>query len=184
MIIHLNGWPGAGKLAVARVLARRLRARLLDNHTLHNVAAALCDRGTEEYWALYEPVRDLAYARIRALPADAVVVMTNAFLEETPRDVEAWGRIKDLAAQRGDRLVAVTLDCDIEENIARVQRADRADNRKLTDPEPLIAWRRDHHLIVDDAEDWILIDNTRLTPEQAAERIVSFLDGLRSAPRT
>jgi cytidylate kinase len=182
VIIHLNGWPGAGKLTVARVLARTLRAHLLDNHTLHNVAASLCDRGTEEYWALYEPVRDLAYTRIRALPADAVVVMTNSFLRETPRDVEAWSRIKDLAARRGDRLVAVTLDCDLDENLVRVRGADRADNRKLMDPEPLIAWRGEYHLI-DDAENRVVVDNTRLTPEQAADRIVTYLDGLAPVSR-
>jgi len=178
VIVHLNGWPGAGKLTVARVLARRLQARLLDNHTLHNVAASLCDRGTDAYWTLYEQVRDLAYDRIRALPSEAVLVMTNAFLQESPRDVEAWRLIRDLAAGRGERLVAVTLDCDLAENIVRVRRADRAGNRKLTDPEPLIAWRGEYHLIVDDAGDWVVIDNTRLTPEQAADRIVAHLGGL------
>ncbi|WP_225770356.1 ATP-binding protein [Inquilinus sp. Marseille-Q2685] len=183
MIIHLNGWPGAGKLTVARVLARKLGARLLDNHTLHNVAAALCDRGTDAYWSLYGQVRDLAYERIRVLPPDAVLVMTNAFLRETPRDVEAWGRIKDLAASRGDRLVAVTLDCDLDENVVRISGAGRADNRKLTDPEPLIAWRSEYHLIVDDAEDWMVVDNTRLAPERAADRIVAYLDGLPPSPR-
>ena len=38
MIVHINGWPGVGKLTVAREVARRLSARLLDNHTLHDVA--------------------------------------------------------------------------------------------------------------------------------------------------
>lgn len=178
MIVHLNGWPGAGKLTVARVLARKLRARLLDNHTLHNVAASLCDRGTDAYWTLYERVRDLAYDRICALPPGAVLVMTNSFLKEPPRDVEAWGRIRDLAASRGDRLVAVTLECDLDENLVRIGGADRAGNRKLTDPEPLIAWRDEYHLIVDDADHWVVVDNTRLTPEQAADRIVAYLDGL------
>lgn len=181
MIVHLNGWPGAGKLTVARVLAHRLQARLLDNHTLHNVAASLCDRGTDAYWTLYEQVRDLAYGRVRALPPDAVLVMTNAFLKETPRDVEAWRLIRDLATGRGDRLVAVTLDCDLEENVVRVRGTDRTGNRKLTDPEPLIAWRAEYHLIVDDAEDWVVIDNTRLTPDQTADRIVAHLDGLLPA---
>lgn len=178
MIVHLNGWPGAGKLTVARPLARMLGARLVDNHTLHNVAASLCDRGTDAYWALYGQVRDLAYDRICALPPDAVVVMTNAFLRETPRDVDAWGRIKDLAARRRDQLVAVTLECGLEENVARVQGPGRADNRKLVDPAPLLDWRRQYSLITDDADDWIVIDNTRLAPDQAAERIVEFLGGL------
>lgn len=182
MIIHLNGWPGAGKLTVARSLARKLQARLVDNHTLHNVAASLCDRETDAYWDLYDRVREIAYERMCALPAETIVVMTNALTRESPREAEAWSRIKDLAARRGDRLVAVTLDCAPEENVARVRNADRADNRKLTDPEPLIAWRKQYYLIVDDAEDWIVIDNTHLTPDQAADRIIAYVDGL--PPRT
>jgi shikimate kinase len=40
MLINLNGWPGVGKLTVGRILAKTLGGRLLDNHTLLNVASA------------------------------------------------------------------------------------------------------------------------------------------------
>ena len=43
-IIHINGWPGTGKLTVGRLLAERLGARLVDNHTLLNPAEALFSR--------------------------------------------------------------------------------------------------------------------------------------------
>ena len=76
MIIHLNGWPGSGKLTVARVVAHKLEGRLLDNHTLHDVAGRLCDRHTREYWELYYQVRDVAYQRVRALPSHELIVMT------------------------------------------------------------------------------------------------------------
>jgi hypothetical protein len=69
-----------GKLTVARHVARTLGARLLDNHTLHDVAIRLCDRGTPEYWDLYYQIRAVAYGRVRALPAGTVLVMTNALL--------------------------------------------------------------------------------------------------------
>jgi shikimate kinase len=38
MLINLDGWPRVGKLTVGRVLAMALGGRLLDNHTLLNVA--------------------------------------------------------------------------------------------------------------------------------------------------
>lgn len=34
LIIHINGWPGCGKLTIGRELAKRLGARLLDKHTI------------------------------------------------------------------------------------------------------------------------------------------------------
>ena len=117
VIIHLNGWPGSGKLTVARVVARKLEARLLDNHTLHDVAGRLCDRHTREYWELYYQVRDIAYKRVRALPSHEVIVMTNALALESDREREAWAAVKALALDRGVPLVAVTLQCSLDENV-------------------------------------------------------------------
>ena len=47
----------------------RTSGATLDNHTLHDVAGRLCDRHPPEYWELYSQVRDIAYARVRALPS-------------------------------------------------------------------------------------------------------------------
>ena len=175
MIIHLNGWPGSGKLTIGRVLARRLGGRLVDSHTLHNVAASLCDRNTAEYWQLYYRVREIAYARMRAMSASAVFVLTNALTQESEREVEAWDAVKRLAFDRSDTLVAITLHCALEENVRRVQGKERANNYKITDPEPLISWRSDFSLIMDDAAHWREIDNTTLTPEAAADAIIAFV---------
>ena len=43
MMIHLNGYPGVGKLTVGRLLAQRLGGRLLDNHAMYDVAFALAE---------------------------------------------------------------------------------------------------------------------------------------------
>jgi len=42
-LIHINGAPGVGKLTIARIMAPRLNARLLDNCAIYNVAWALTD---------------------------------------------------------------------------------------------------------------------------------------------
>lgn len=175
MIIHLNGWPGAGKLTVGRILVRNLGGCLVDNHTLHNVAASLCDRGTSEYWKIYYQVRETAYAQMRAMPPSQVFVMTNALTRESEREVEAWEAIKQLAADRADTLVAITLDCSLEENVRRVQGEERVNNHKMTDPNPLASWRTEFNLITDVAAHWRVIDNTDLTPEAAAEAIAAFV---------
>lgn len=174
MLIHLNGWPGSGKLTVARVVARRLEARLLDNHTLHDVAGRLCDRHTREYWELYYQVREVAYKRVRALPSDEAIVMTNALTLESDREREAWAAVKALAVDRNVPLVAVTLQCSLEENIKRIASESRH-HGKLTDPVPLIEWRSRFTLLTDAAVRSLTIDNTNRTPDQVANEIVGFV---------
>ena len=180
MLIHLNGWPGAGKLTVGRELARLLGARLLDNHTLHNIPLSLCDRGTEAYWNLYYRVRELAYGRMREMPAGDVFVLTNALTREAPREIEAWAAVRRLAAERGDRLVAVTLDCELEENLRRVQARDRLAHRKLVEPAPLAGWRAGGYTLQtgQGADHALVLDNTRLSPLATAELIRDYLQGL------
>lgn len=36
--LHINGHPGVGKLTVVELLRERVGARLLDNHSVYNVA--------------------------------------------------------------------------------------------------------------------------------------------------
>ena len=174
MIIHINGWPGSGKLTVAREVAHQLQARLLDNHTLHDVAARLCDRHTVEYWELYYQVREAAYKRVRALPARDVVVMTNALTFESDREREAWAAVKSLALARAVPLVAVTLHCSLEENVRRIASESRR-HRKMTDPAPLIEWRSTLTLLTDATVRSLMIDNTHRSPEDVADEIVKFV---------
>lgn len=177
MIIHLNGWPGSGKLTVAREVARTLEARLLDNHTLHDVALRLCDQYTREYWELYYQVRDLAYKRVCALPSHQVLVMTNALTLESDREREAWAAVKALALNRGGPLVAVTLQCSLDENVRRIESEGRR-HRKLTDPARLIEWRSRFTLLTDASVRSLTIDNTNCSPEQVANEIVRFVRGI------
>lgn len=174
MIIHLNGWPGSGKLTVARIVARTLDARLLDNHTLHDVAARLSDRHTREYWELYYQVREIAYKRVRELPSHEVIVMTNALALESEREREAWAAVKALAQDRGAPLVSVTLQCSLDENVRRIASAGRH-HSKLKDPAPLIEWRSTLTLLTDASVRSLVIDNTNRSPEHVANEIAGFV---------
>jgi predicted kinase len=174
VIIHLNGWPGSGKLTVAREVARQLEARLLDNHTLHDVAARLCDRHTYEYWELYYQVRDVAFKRVRALPLHERVVMTNALTLESDRERQVWAAIKALAVDRGVPLVAITLQCSLDENVRRIASESRR-YRKLTDPAPLVEWRSTLTLLTDGSVRSLSIDNTNRSPNDVADEIVGFV---------
>jgi hypothetical protein len=182
VIVHLNGWPGVGKLTVGWELAAILGARLVDNHAISNTAASLCARGTDAYRCLYRQVRDIAYARMLKMPSNAVFVMTNSLTREISHDVEAWAEIRQLSADRTDILVAVTLECDLMENLRRLQAVGRILHRKLVDPEPLMEWRTgDFSLEKGElADHYYIVNSTRLTPRAAAEHIVEFLKAIKT----
>jgi hypothetical protein len=138
-----------------------LNARLLDDHTLHNIALAICDFDPPERWSVYYAVRDIAYGRLREIPASETIVMTNALTREAPREAEAWEAILQLAAARNAPLVAVTLDCPLEENCRRVQFRERLEDRKLVEPTSLIEWRSSGAFtLIDDGADHCLTIET------------------------
>lgn len=90
MIVHLNGWQGAGKKTIGEVIAAKLRTRFFHNHLLHDVAIACAGIGSPEKWPLYETVRSAACAALTRRPQGETFVMTSALCINTPREEAAW----------------------------------------------------------------------------------------------
>jgi hypothetical protein len=77
MLIHLNGWPGVGKLTVGRLLQASIGGHLLDNHSIYNVAFSLTEFRSPAFYATVRAVREVAFARVAQLPGQIPVIMTN-----------------------------------------------------------------------------------------------------------
>ena len=87
MILQINGWPGVGKLTVGRIVAKELGGRLLDNHTVYNVAFSLTEFQTPAFYETVRAVRDIAFARIAEIQSDIPVVMTSAYAGSATMEV-------------------------------------------------------------------------------------------------
>lgn len=171
-IIHINGWPGTGKLTVGRLLAKRLGARLIDNHTLLNPAEALFSRGDPLHSSLRGQIRHAVFDHAaRADPSESFV-FTDA-LSDDEYDSATFSWCRDLAATRGADLVAILLDCAPEENARRLASPGRAEALKLTDTAMLRRLRANYKLLRGLAERTIEIDTTGLSPEQTTARILA-----------
>src|SRR5262245_44240671 len=107
-IIHVNGWPGCGKLTIARFLTRRLNGKLLDNHTLLNPAEALFDRSDPLHGSLRRQVRACVLDHAARLPPSIPLVLTDA-LSDDATDQAMFDDYRILASRRGTRLIAVVL---------------------------------------------------------------------------
>lgn len=172
MIIHLNGWPGVGKLTIARLLRDRLGGRLLDNHTVYNVAFALTTFRSSEFYMAARAVRDVAFECALAVPPDIPLIMTNA-ISNSDWGRENWEAVRALARRRNVRLFAVTLFCDEAEQARRMASAERSYLGKLTDPREFSV--RGRKLIEDGADFLLRLDTTAVPAEESAQRICEWV---------
>ena len=181
MIIVLNGYPGVGKLTIGRELAKLLRARLVDIHTLYNLAFALTEFRTPEFRETVRRVEEIADDLIAALPSEIPVIFTTVLTGETEWAMEEWQRFEERSIQRPP-LVVVHIACDLDENIKRIQSPERKGKGKLQDAEVV---RRNHAssgpLIGGDLPNTLRLNVTALKPEEAAEKIANHCSALLGA---
>lgn len=173
MIIVLNGYPGVGKLTIGRELATLLDARLVDIHTLYNLAFALTEFRTPEFRETVRRVEAIADELIAALPSDTPVIFTTVLTGETEWAMEEWHRFLARSDQRPP-LVMVHIACDLEENIKRIQSPERKGKGKLQGAEVV---QRNHAssetLIGGDLPHLLRLNVTSLKPEEAADSIAT-----------
>jgi gluconate kinase len=174
LVVHINGWPGCGKLTIARLLAKRLSARLIDNHLLLNPVAAMFDRGAPLREAFRLELRTLAFAYAEQIDAQTDLIFTDALAREAFEQAR-FDEVRELALKRRARCFSVVLDCDIDENIRRLTSPGRAELHKLTNADVIRSLRKQHQLLKPEGCDVLLLDVTRLCAEQAAEAIHLWL---------
>jgi hypothetical protein len=97
LIIHINSYPGVGTLTIGRHLSKLLNGKLLDNHSIYDVAFALTEFRTPAFYQTVRAVRDMAYGRLLELPASTPVVLTNWYSQDSAWGVENWDEVIALA---------------------------------------------------------------------------------------
>lgn len=173
-VVHINGYPGVGKLTVGRLLAEKMGARLLDNHSIYNIALALTAFKSEAYYETLRATRAIAYARALELPKDLSLILTNAHFADSAWGNESWDAAIALAHQRGAKHLVVILECDGEENARRIASEDRDEKRKPRDPRLFTGNVNGRQLIVR-GDALLRIDTTALGAAETSRLIADWL---------
>ena len=139
--VHLLGFAGSGKLSIAKELAPRLRAILVDNHFVNNVVLGLIEPDgvtplPPGVWVNIRKVQDVVLETIQhyAKPGRSFV-FTNEILEGEPLAEQACSAIAKIAESRGATYVPVRLLISAEELARRVASPERAAKLKEVDVE-------------------------------------------------
>ena len=168
-LVFIYGPPGAGKLTVARELARLTGYRLFDNHVSIACATAVFDFGTRPFGRVVDTIRMTVFEE--AARAGVPVVFT--FVYAHPEDAPFVERVCGLVEGHGGRVLFVRLDCSREEHARRLPSPERAPAGKITSLELLreLESRHDLHSPVPGRAS-LDVDNTGLAPEEVAGLIV------------
>lgn len=172
VVIHPNGWPGSGKLTIARELAARLDARVIDSHTLLNPSEALYERHDLAYGTLRREVRELIFSHLWRMDQRVPLIFTDA-LSDDAWDTKMFDEYRALASARRARLVSVVLQCSEEENERRLVSQGRAAQQKLTRISTLRHLRENYRLLRPAEVECYTLDVSVMTVDDAAGWIVS-----------
>jgi len=187
-IVHLIGFPAAGKLTVARALVDAAstsadggRFVVLDNHHINNVifAALEVDGITPVPPTVWDRTREVCAVLRRTIeelsPRDWSFIFTNVLTDDRPIEREQVDLLAGLAARTGRRFLPVLLRCDAATLAGRVTNIDRRQRQKWIDPTGLTDYVHSHSLVDVADLDSLSIDTAVTEPAVAAALILERL---------
>ena len=178
-LIVICGPQAVGKMTVAESLRDKLRYNMMMNHDSIEVSDRIFGFATPAQKEFNAFFREKAFELAVKHNVDLIFTYVCAF--DIPEEREYLSKLKDLFEQGGGRFYFVELSADLETRLARNETPHRME-RKVSKRD--VTWSRDnllkdarrHRLNSDENEVWfenhLKIDNTDLTPDRAADRVI------------
>lgn len=178
-LIIVCGPQAVGKMTVAESLRDKLKYNMMMNHDSIEVSDRIFGFATPAQKEFNAFFREKAFELAVKHNVDLIFTYVCAF--DIPEEREYLSKLKDLFEQGGGRFYFVELSADLETRLARNETPHRME-RKASKRD--VTWSRDnllknarrHRLNSDENEVWfenhLKIDNTDLTPDRAADRVI------------
>jgi hypothetical protein len=137
-IINLIGHPGVGKYTIAKELARRANARLVDNTTINNgIVSALPLQTKIDFnpWGHLKNVYLITYKAIEEIHKKYAqnYIFTNVWFENVKEHEEIFSGMEQLANHLQIPIYHFVLQCEDDEYYKRATSPQRTDRLKETD---------------------------------------------------
>ncbi|KAK2732882.1 hypothetical protein CKAH01_19029 [Colletotrichum kahawae] len=177
-IVYINGFPGTGKLTIAKILNNASdEIKLVHDHLLINPAEAVLSRDQPGYQDLRRRIRSAIFESLVHEPStySTFYVFTDA---QTANEAgtAVCQEYKDCADRRGCEFIPITLDCDEQTNLGRLIDSGRQAQGKLIDTELLKMFRAGEGLYDFDGHlHRLRIDVSHFSPQVAASKILAHV---------
>ncbi len=179
-VVFLLGYPGFGKRTVGAHLAELLDGVLVDNQLINIPLLTLFKWDGKfpipmEIWERVRPIREAVLGTIEDLAPKAYSYVFTNVLKDDEDGASQYGRIRSLAQRRGSLFLSVMLDCEVEEQVRRIDAPDRRARLKGSDPEGYRWHRHNIKLFQPPSGEVVHIDTTTVAPRRNAETIYDVL---------
>ena len=186
-VIHLLGAPGTGKYTIAQEMLKLCDLRLVDNHLINNPLFSLVrldgktplpPRIWDNVIKIWDAVAD---TMIHISPREFSFVLTNGLFEGDDEDRKHMLNMKRVAEERDGIYIPVRLVIsDVAEHVKRITAPNRNARMKETDPDAPLKYASRAVLQTGLATE-LTLDVTQLSPNDAARRILTHAQSLKTA---
>lgn len=168
-MIFLYGPPAVGKLTVAKELAKLTSFKLFHNHLTVDLVSSLYEWGSPKYWVQLRYIREQLLANLAQDNIDIIFTFVYAAGE----DEEVMERMFKKVEENGGEVLLVQLKTSVEKLKERIVAEDRRQFKKMHKTESLDSWLEQYQLFEPYPKRHnLVIDNSEITPTEAAELIV------------
>ena len=186
--IYLMGVAGAGKLTVAKALAAKTGARVVDNHLINNpIFSVVRQDGVtplpRAVWDRTFAIRTAVLETIASLsPPEWSFVFTHEAYGES-YDIAIYQMAREAAAVRKAAFLPVRLVCDPDEIARRVMNPERRVLMKSANAAKSRAHAAADATYDPGTPDVLTLNNTNLSPGAAADAIIRAARELGAADK-
>ena len=189
-VLFVIGPPAVGKMTVGKALAARTGLKLFHNHQSIELALSLFPFGTMPFERLVRGIRKHVFEEVAKsnLPG---LVFTYVWAFDQASDAQVVERLAESFSRRGGRVLFLDLQADQVERLRRNETEDRLAQKPskrdvMASRQRLLAADARHNFDASayfgNRQDYLRIDNTALSPDEVAHRVIAAFQLPMAAP--